>query len=53
MIFFQHFGAFGGRTDSAFTTGANAFAAADALFHNTDGFFIFNADGFGGTDPQT
>lgn len=53
MIFFQHFGACVSRTDSAFTTGADALAAADALFHKANSLFVFNADGLGGADPQT
>ena len=53
MIFFQHFGACVSRTDSAFTTGADALAAADALFDDADGLFVFYADGFGGANPQT
>ena len=52
MIFFQHPGAFGCGTDSALTAGADACAAADALFHDADGLFIFKADGLGGADPQ-
>ena len=53
MIVFQNTGAFGGRTDSAFTTGADAFAAADTLFNYADGLLIFNPDGLGGAVPQT
>jgi hypothetical protein len=53
MIFAQRLGAFTGRTDGTFTTDANAFAAADALFHDADGLFLFYPDGFGGADPQT
>jgi len=53
MIFLQHPGVFGSRADGAFTTGADALSAADALIDDADGLFVFNTDGLGGTDPQT
>jgi hypothetical protein len=53
VIFSQRFKVFTGRTDGTFTTNANAFAAADALFHNADDLFLFNPDGFSWADPQT
>ena len=53
VISLKDFGAFGGCRDRAFMTAANTFTAADALFHNTGGLFVFNADGPGGANPQT
>ena len=53
MIFLENPGTFGRRTDCAFATGANAFAAADALISDTDGLLIFDTDNLGGADWQT